>query len=309
MTQKSISLRAWAELLLLGGIWGASFLSNAVILRELGFVSVVAFRVTGAALILWAYVLLRRLALPRDPLVWAAFVFSGSLNTALPFALITWGQTHIPSGLASILNCSTAVFGVLVAALVFADERLTRRKLAGIGLGFAGAVTVIGPDAVRGLDLTALAQLALIGAALCYAFGSAFNRARLSGLAPQVAAAGMLSGSMMVILPLALLRDGLPTMDYAGITWIAIAYLSIVATALAYLLYYRVLAMAGSGNVLLVTLLVAPVAILLGAIFLDEALPIRAYAGFALLAAGLVVIDGRILNRRRAAGAMPPPVQ
>ena len=119
----------------------------------------------------------------------------------------------------------------------------------------------------------------------------------------------MLSGSMLVILPLALLHDGLPTMDYAGITWIAIAYLSIVATALAYLLYYRVLAMAGSGNVLLVTLLVAPVAILLGAIFLDEALPIRAYAGFALLAAGLVVIDGRILNRRRAAGAMPPPVQ
>ena len=104
MTQKSISLRAWAELLLLGGIWGASFLSNAVILREVGFVSVVAFRVTGAALILWAYVLLRRLALPRDPLVWAAFVFSGALNTALPFALITWGQTHIPSGLASILK-------------------------------------------------------------------------------------------------------------------------------------------------------------------------------------------------------------
>jgi drug/metabolite transporter (DMT)-like permease len=138
MTQKSISLRAWVELLLLGGIWGASFLSNAVILREVGFVSVVAFRVTGAALILWAYVLLRRLPLPRDPLVWAGFVFSGVLNTALPFALITWGQTHIPSGLASILNCLTAVFGVLVAALVFADERLTRRKLAGDRAGICG---------------------------------------------------------------------------------------------------------------------------------------------------------------------------
>ena len=136
MTQKSISLQAWLLLLLLGGIWGASFLSNAVILREVGFASVVAFRVTGAAVILWVYVLLRRLALPRDPLIWASFVFAGVLNTALPFALITWGQTHIPSGLASILNCSTAIFGVLVAALVFADERLTRRKLAGVGNQF-----------------------------------------------------------------------------------------------------------------------------------------------------------------------------
>lgn len=307
MTQKSISLQAWAELLLLGGIWGASFLSNAVILREMGFLSVVAFRVSGAALILWIYVLARRLVLPRDPWIWAGFALSGVLNTALPFALITWGQTHIPSGLASILNCSTAIFGVLIAALVFADERLTRRKLAGIALGFAGAITVIGPDAVTGLDLTALAQLALVGAAMCYAIGSAFNRARLSGLTPQVAAAGMLSGSTLFILPLAIWHDGLPSLDYAGQTWLAMVYLSVVATALAYLLYYRVLAMAGAGNVLLVTLLVAPVAILLGALVLDEALPLRAYAGFALLASGLVVIDGRILNRRHAAGAAVPP--
>lgn len=307
MTQKSISLRAWAELLLLGGIWGASFLSNAVLLREMGFLTVVAFRVSGAALILWVYVLARRLILPRDPKIWMFFAFSGVLNTALPFALITWGQTHIPSGLASILNCSTAIFGVLIAALAFADERLTRRKLAGIGLGFLGAVTVIGPDAVTGLDLTALAQLALIAAAMCYAIGSAFNRARLSGLTPQVAAAGMLSGSALFILPLAIWQEGVPGFTYSGTTWIALAYLSVVATALAYLLYYRVLAMAGAGNVLLVTLLVAPVAILLGAFVLDEALPLRAYAGFALLAAGLVVIDGRILNRRRATGAMVPP--
>ena len=295
------------ELLLLGGIWGASFLSNAVILREMGFLSVVAFRVTGAALILWVYVWLRGLAVPRDPRIWAAFALSGVMNTALTFALITWGQTHIASGLASILNCSTAIFGVLVAALVFADERLTRRKLAGIGLGFAGAVTVIGPDAVRGLDLTAWAQLALIGAALCYALAGAFNRARLSGLTPQVAAAGMLTASSLIIVPVALMVEGVPTFAYGGLTWVAIAYLSIAATALAYLLYYRVLAMAGSGNVLLVTLLVAPVAILLGAMFLNETLSLRAYAGFTLLAAGLVVIDGRILKRRRAAGAMPPP--
>lgn len=307
MTQKSISLRAWAELLLLGCIWGASFLSNAIILREMGFLSVVAFRVTGAALILWVYVWLRGLPVPGDPRLWAAFAVSGVLNTALPFALITWGQTHIASGLASILNASTAIFGVLVAAMVFADERLTRRKLAGICLGFAGAVTVIGPDAVRGLDLTAWAQLALIGAALCYAFGGAFNRARLSGLTPQVAAAGMLTASACVILPVALWADGVPSLDYQGPTWAAIAYLSVMATAAAYLLYYRVLAMAGAGSVLLVTLLVAPVAILLGALFLDETLPLRAYAGFALLAAGLVVIDGRILSRRRAAGAVVPP--
>ena len=299
MTQKSISLRAWAELLLLGGIWGASFLSNAVILREIGFLTVVAFRVAGAALILWLYVWLRGLPVPREARIWGAFALMGLLNNALPFMLITWGQQYIASGLTSILNASTAIFGVLVAALVFADERLTRAKLAGISLGFAGAAIVIGPDAIRGLDLTALAQLALIGSSLCYAIAGAFGRLRLSGLAPQVAAAGMLSGAALFMLPLAIWAEGMPRLAYSGLTWGAMTYLAVVATAAAYLLYYRVMAMAGAGNLLLVTLLVAPVAILLGAVFLDEALSLRAYAGFGLLALGLVVIDGRALRALR----------
>ncbi|SEP60655.1 EamA-like transporter family protein [Thalassovita taeanensis] len=283
-------------MILLACIWGASFLSTAVILREVGYLTAVALRLSGAVVVLWAYVAWRGLPVPRSPRVWGAFLVMGVLNNALPFTLITWGQLHIPSGLTGILNASTAVFGVVVAAIVFADERLRPRKLIGVALGFAGAATAIGVGALREVNLTSLAQLALIGSSLCYAFAGAWGRAKLSGLQPQVAAAGMLTGAAIVMAPYAIWAEGVPSLDYSLQVWSALLYLSVLATAAAYLLYYRVLAMAGSGNLLLVTLMVAPIAILLGAVVLGEALPPRAYVGFALLAAGLLVIDGRILR-------------
>ncbi|MDT8855981.1 DMT family transporter [Paracoccaceae bacterium Fryx2] len=300
--QRTIPPRAWAELLLLAFIWGGSFLMNRLALDGVGVFTTVAVRVAGACMILWAVVLWRGLALPRGAGVWAAFLLMGVLNNAIPFTLITWGQLTIPSGLAAILNASTALIGVLVAAIAFRDEALTGRKLAGVGFGFAGVVVVIGWGALARLDLTSLAQLALIGASLSYALAGVWARKRLGGLAPQVAAAGMLTGSSLIMLPTALWLEGWPALDHGAAVWGALGYLAVVATAFAYLLYYRVLGMAGAGNLSLVTLLVAPVAIALGALVLGEALPLRAYVGFALIACGLAVIDGRILRlfRRRA---------
>ncbi len=297
--QITISPRAWIELLLLSLLWGGSFLANSLALREVGVFTIVAVRVLGAALVLWAYVLLRGLDIPRGPRVWAAFLAMGLLNNVIPFSLIVWGQQNMPSGLASILNASTAIFGVIVAAAVFADERLTMRKTLGVSLGFAGVATAVGLSALRELDLRSLAQLAVIGAALSYAFAGAFARGALKGLTPQVAAAGMTSCSALFMVPAALLLDGVPNYGLAPATWAAFAYLAVMATALAYLLYYRVLAMAGSGNLMLVTLLVAPVAIALGTIVLGEDLRPQAYAGFALLTLGLFVLDGRLFARRR----------
>lgn len=297
--QRTISPRAWAELLLLATIWGGSFLSNRIALNDVGVLTTVAFRVAGACVILWGYVALRRLPLPRDPRIWAAFLVMGVLNNVIPFTLITWGQLTIPSGLAAILNASTAILGVLVAAMVFRDERLTLRKLTGATLGFLGVATAIGVGALGQFDVTSLAQLALIGASLSYAFAFAWGRSMLSGLRPQVAAAGMLTASSLVMVPLALALEGVPTLHHALEVWAALGYLAVMATAGAYLLYYRVLAMAGAGNLGLVTLLVAPVAIVLGALVLNEALPGRAYAGFGLLALGLLVIDGRAERRLR----------
>jgi drug/metabolite transporter (DMT)-like permease len=299
--QKSIPPRAWAELLLLATIWGGSFISNRLALNEVPVLTTVAFRVAGACLLLWVYVRLRRLPVPRSFRIWLAFLAMGLLNNALPFTLITWGQLTIPSGLAAIVNASTAIFGVLVAALAFRDERLTARRLTGVLLGFAGVAVAIGLHALTTLNLTSLPQLALVAAAISYALAAAFARRVLGGLPPQVAAAGMLTGSSLLMLPTALWIDGPPVLTHGAQVWGALGYLAILSTAGAYLLYYRVLGMAGAGNLSLVTLLTAPVAIVMGALILNEALPLRAYAGFALIALGLLIIDGRLLPRKDSA--------
>lgn len=285
----------WPQLLLLATIWGGSFAANRLALAEVGVFSIVAFRVTGGMLVLWTYVLARGYAVPKRAAVWVSFMVLGLLNNALPFSLIVWGQRHIDSGLASIINASTAIFGVAVAALVFRDEPLTLRRSLGVGLGFAGVVTAIGFGALAKLDLTSLAQLAVLASSASYACAAAFGRARLGGVSPQVIAAAMLTCASAVMLPLALATDGWPALNYTLPTWGALAYLAVMSAAVAYLLYYRVLAVAGAGNLSLVTLLVAPVAILLGALQFGEVLAPRAFGGFALLALGLVVIDGRLV--------------
>lgn len=293
-TQTTLSARAWTEMLLLAAIWGGSFLSIRIALNEVGVFTAVAHRVGWAALVLWAYVALARLPVPRSPKLWGAFLVMGLLNNVLPFCLMAWGQLHIETGLTSILNAATAIFGVLVAAAAFSDEKLTARRALGVSLGFLGVATAIGLDNLAQFDLRSLAQLAVIAGTFCYALAGAWARARLSGLAPQVAAAGMLTGSSLVMIPLAWMLEGPLTWPQTPATWGAIAYYALAATALAYLLYYRVLAMAGAGNLLLVTLLIPPVAIVLGALVLNEALPPQAYTGFALLALGHLILDGRL---------------
>lgn len=294
--QKTISAGAWAELLLLALIWGGSFLSIRIALDEVGPLTSVVHRVLWAMLALWLFVAFKRIPLPRDTRIWWGFLVMGLLNNAIPFTLMAWGQLHIASGLTSIFNAATAIFGVLAAAIFFADERLSGRKLAGVLLGFAGVATAIGLENLRNFDLRSLAQLAVLAGTVSYALASVWARKRLSGLPPQLAAAGMLTGSTLIMVPLAWYLEGPVSLDLAPRTFLAIGYYALIATALAYLLYYRVLSMAGSGNLMLVTLMIPPVAILLGAWVLDEALSGAAYAGFGLLALGLLIIDGRVLR-------------
>lgn len=305
--QKTLSNKAWGQLACLALIWGGSFLAVRVALDEVGPLWIVGHRAFWAALVLWSVVLLTRVPLPRGWKIWAALVVMGALNNAIPFGLLAWGQQHVPTGLVAILNASTAIFGVLFAAIFFADEMLSPRKAAGVGLGFLGVVWVIGPEALSGFDPGALGQIAVIGATISYALAGVWARKTMTGLAPLAASAGMTLGAALIMLPLAWMVEGAPRFDLSARTWSGLAYVSIGSTALAYILYYRVIAVAGSGNVLLVTLMVAPVAILLGAVVLDEALPLRAWAGFAMLAGGLAVLDGRIIKRRRARGAQPAP--
>ena len=296
--QKTISTQAWIELLALSFIWGGSFLTVRIALDEIGPLTVVAHRTGWAMLILWAYVIWRRLRLPKDARTWAAFLVMGLLNNVIPFSLMAWGQLYIESGLTSILNAVTAVFGVIAAALFFKDEKLTSRKAIGVLLGFFGVATAIGLSSLVAFDLRSLGQIAVLGGALSYAVAGVWARKMLGHLAPQVAAMGMVTGATIIMVPFAWIVEGPMRLDLQPSTWVAIAYYAIVATALAYLLYYRVLAMAGSGNLMLCTLLVAPVAIVLGALVLNEALEPRALIGFAILALGLIILDGRLLSRR-----------
>ncbi len=299
-----MSTRAWAELVLLSVIWGGTFFSVAIALREIGPVTVVLHRVGWAAVLLWLVVAAQRLmgrgiAVPRGARIWGAFLVMGCLNNVIPFTLMSWGQIQIGTGLTAIFNAMTAVFAVLVAAMLLRDEPLNARRLGGVLLGFLGIVVIKGVDRLGALDGEALGTYAVLAGALSYAFAGVWARRTLAGQPPEVAAAGMLTGSTLVMVPLVLGLEGVPTLALSAPTWGAIGYYSVLATAGAYLLYYRVLAMAGAGNLLLCTLIIPPIAILLGVVFLDEALTPQTLTGFALIAAGLAVIDGRLLRRKR----------
>lgn len=302
----ALSGRSWAELMLLGLIWGGSFLAIRTALDEIPVATVVAHRVVWAAVILWAVVLIRRCPLPRSPRTWAALGVMGLLNNVIPFTLMAWGQLHIESGLASVFNAATAIFGVLAAALLLADERLTLRKTAGVALGFAGVAVAIGPESLRRFDITALAQLAVLGGTVSYALAAVWSRLHLRELAPEVSAAGMLGGAALVMVPAALILDGVPQLRLAPATLAGIGYYAVVATAAAYLLYFRIIRAAGSANTMLVTLLIPPVAIVLGALVRGEALAPGVFAGFGLLAAGLAILDGRLGRRLRRVSPAGP---
>ena len=289
MQQARLTPRSWSLLLLLALIWGGSFTANHAALTALPVTTTVALRVTGAALVLWVWVRLAGLSVPRTPAFWRDAAVMGLTNNLLPFSLIVWGQTQIPSGLAGILNSSTALFSVLIAALAFADERLTPFRIAGLLLGLMGVVVTIGPEALMSFDPTSLGQLAILGAGLCYGISGAYGRARLKGIRPEVSAAAMLSVSAATLAPLALWQHGLPVFTPESLA--AVAYLALIASALAYRIFYTILAEAGAGNLGLVTLLIAPFAVIFGALLYGETLPPQAFAGLGLITLGLIVMN------------------
>lgn len=299
--QKTIPAAAWIGIAALAFIWGGSFLSTRIALDDLGPLTVVLHRTGWAALVLWIWVWTRKIHVPMNLRFIGACLLMGLLNNVIPFGLMAWGQLYIETGLTAIFNSATAIFGILIAALAFPDERLTWNRTLGVLVGFIGVTTAIGWSSFANIDLRSLAQLAVVGGTLSYAIAAVWARQNLSHVAPEAAATGMLTASTVLMVPIVFFLEGVPTLNLKMDTIMAIAYFAIVATAVAYLLYYRVLSQAGSGNLSLVTLLVAPVAIVLGAVVLGEALPLRSYVGFVILAAGLILIDGRLFKSRKTA--------
>lgn len=291
----------WGQLLLLSLIWGGSFFLIALAVTVLPVLTIVTARVGIAALVLWAFVIATGRKVPRDPVIWLAFLIMGFLNNVIPFGLIVWGQTSIPSGLASILNATTPLWTVIVSTLLLSDERATPAKLLGVVLGLGGVAVMIGLDTLSGLGHAVLPQMAILGAALSYAFAGVFGRRfRNLGVDPIVTAAGMVTGSTLLLLPVTLIVDGWPGGGVSISIWLAIILLAVGCTALAYVLYFRILAKAGATNLSLVTFLVPVSAILLGWLFLNETLGPAHLLGITLITAGLVLIDGRLTARRQA---------
>lgn len=303
----NMTVRLWALLILLSLLWGGSFLFVGIAVAELPPLSIVLLRVALAAAALWAFLLLTGQRMPANWAVWGAFLGMGFLNNVIPFTLIVWGQTQIASGLASILNAMTPIFTVLVAHVLTADERLTGAKTAGVILGLAGVIVMIGWEVLAGLGTAVWAQIAVLGAAVSYAFAGIFGRRfRALGVSPVQTAAGQVTASALLLLPVTLTVEQPWALALPGAgTWGAVVALAILSTAMAYVLYFRILAAAGATNLLLVTFLIPPSAILMGWAVLDERLEVQHLAGLALILAGLAVIDGRLFRRRTRSQGQP----
>jgi len=296
-TAKPMGPVEWLLLIALSVLWGGSFFFNELAIVGFDPFSVVLWRVGIAGLLLWAYLKFRGLSLPSKLADWRAYLIMGALNNLIPFTLIVWGQTRIDSGLASIFNAATPLFTVVFAHYLTSDEKMTWSKACGVAVGFGGVVFLIGPEALKGLSGPMLGQLAIVAATVSYAFAGIFGK-RMVHYDPAASAAGMLLGATVMSLPFAFVL-GNPLAGMADPTALAgIIGLGTVSTALAYLLYFRILTSAGATNLLLVTLLIPVSAGFLGVAFLGEVLSSDAVWGMGLIALGLIAVDGRLLHKK-----------
>ncbi|MDP9013215.1 MAG: DMT family transporter [Pseudomonadota bacterium] len=295
--QKSLVMgtREWMLLLVLSSLWGCSFFFFKVLVAELPPFTVVLGRVGMAALLLNVFLLLRRDPMPTSIRLWGSFAVMGILNNVVPFALIVWSETRISSGLASILNATTPIFTVLAAHVLTQNEKINWNKGIGVLFGFMGVAVLIGPSAIANIGgVDVVGEVACLFAALTYGFAGIYGR-RFKGIPPLKVATGQITGSTLVLLPIAVIVDQpwrLPMPSaYAWEAWVGIAILS---TALAYMIYFQILAVAGATNLMLVTFLLPISALMLGVFFLGETITAPAIGGMALIGMGLAAIDGRV---------------
>jgi drug/metabolite transporter (DMT)-like permease len=288
----TVSAADWLSLGILSILWGSSFFFTKIAVEEIPFLTLVLARIALAAPVILFLAWLTGRAIP-GPRRWPAFAVLGLCNNAIPFSLIFWSQTHIASGLASILNATTPLFTLLMAHFLTADDRFSRVRVAGLGVGFAGVTVMIGPGLLGALGTHLYAELACLLAAWCYGVGGIYGR-RFRNEHPLTIASGQLITSVLIMTPVVFVADRPWTLALPSQTALAATVaLAILSTALAYLFFFRVLASAGATNVMLVTLLIPVSAILLGTLVLGEMLTAAQIAGAGAIALALAIIDGR----------------
>lgn len=298
MTAPRMASQDWALLIILSLLWGGSFFLAKIAVTELPPLTIALCRVVLAAIALHIVRIILAIRTPLNIEFWRDAFIMGLLNNVIPFSLIFWGQREIGAGLASILNATTPLFTVIVAHFFTTDEKADLRKIIGVLAGIIGVAVMISSDVIAGLDDHIWAQLAVLAAALSYGFASIFGR-RFRVHPPLVVASGQLTGSSVLLLLPAILIDQPWKFTIPGWhTVISVICIALFSTALAYVIFFRVLRRAGSTNVSLVTLLIPPSALMLGILFLNEEITPHRLAGMGLIGFGLLLLDGRLFRWR-----------
>jgi drug/metabolite transporter (DMT)-like permease len=288
-----MSATDWLLLLVLSVLWGGSFYFAKIAVLEIPPMTLALGRVGIAAAVLAVFARVMGSPFPRDAATWWQLTMMAAFNNVIPFTLIFWGQIHITIGLAGILNATSPLFGVVAAHLMTHDDRLSAGRIAGLIAGFIGVVLLIGPDLLSELGGNVLAELACLAGSCFFALGAVMSR-RVRGYPPVVVATGQLTMSTILLLPLVLLFDRPSSVLVASRAAIwALISLALLSSALAYLIYFRIIARAGATNALIVTFLVPVSAIVLGILLLGETMGARQLAGMAAIFVGVAAIDGR----------------
>ena len=285
-------LRDLALLVALSALWGGSFLFIKIAIHDIPPLSLVAFRLLLAALILVLFVFLRGMALPKTLAVWRHIFVLALIGNALPFFLISWGELHIDSGLAAILMSVMPLATILLAHRFTGDEPLTWKKLIGFSFGFVGILVLVGPNVLAGLGDRLIAQLAVAGAALCYACNAVYVRASgMSRLPASVLSSAVLLVAAGTVLPLALIFDRPWTLSPGLTSWAALLALTLLSTCLAYVILYHLLRSQGAGFTSYLNYMVPLFGVAFGALFLDEELKLRYLLALLLVFLGVAIAN------------------
>ncbi|MFT7387086.1 MAG: drug/metabolite transporter (DMT)-like permease [Candidatus Endobugula sp.] len=297
---QTMGKKEWGMLLMLSVLWGGSFFFVGIAVNELPPLTIVTLRLVLAALTLWLVMTFLGQRLPRGINVWGNFLVMGIFNSALPFSLIVWGQTHITSGLASVLNATTPLFTVIIAGVFLADEKISVRKVISVVIGFLGVMVLIGPSSLEGFGVNVFAQLAVLCAAASYGISGVYGRRfKGLGLPPLAIATGQLMTSSLILFPISMVLDRPYELESpSAAVWLSVTCLAVFSTGLAYILYFRILSSSGITNLSMVTFLIPITAILLGVIVLGETMRIEHFMGMGFIAVSLLGIDGRLLPKK-----------
>jgi drug/metabolite transporter (DMT)-like permease len=309
-----MSAQYWGLLVFLSFLWGGSFFLTSVALKEITPFTLVFVRLTIADIALFSVIIAIGARIPKDLPTWGQFLVLGMFGSALPFSLIFWGMLKVSGGLASILTSMTPLSTIIIAHFFTADEKLTWWRFWGVMIGVGGVVVIVGPSVLNDGGSDIAAQLAILGASVCYGIAGVYGK-RFFGMPPVVVAFGQVASAAILTLPMVLMFEHPFSQTIPSATAIAsVVALALFSSALAFIVFFRILMRVGATNVVLVTLLIPVTAIFLGAVILGEKLLLRHFAGLAVIICGLLIVDGRIIDyfRRRnqpdASGSLASPM-